>query len=89
MKHCEEVVMSHSVQDYRSLLARAISALETDTAETREDLYQRARKALVTELRKLEPPTSDADVWREQITLDFAIQDFEWPIATITCAKSA
>lgn len=82
--------MGHSVDDYRSLLARAISALKTDTAETREDLYRRARKALVTQLGKLDPPPSDAEVWHEQITLDFAIQDFEWPIATeITCAKSA
>jgi hypothetical protein len=75
------LAMRYSVDTYHSLLARAISALERDTAEAREDLYRRARTALVTELANLDPPASDADVWQEQLKLDFAIQNFEWSIA--------
>jgi hypothetical protein len=82
--------MGHSVQDYHSLLIRAISALETDTPETREELYQRARKALEVMLEKLEPPPSYEDAFEDRLNLDFAIHDLEWSIATeTTYAKSA
>jgi hypothetical protein len=82
--------MRHSVEDYHSLLIRAISALESDTAETREGLYRRARKALEAMLEKLEPPPSYEDAFEERLNLDFAIHDLERSIATgMTYAKSA
>jgi hypothetical protein len=83
-----DVAMRHSVDDYHSLLARAISALGSDTAESREELYERARTALVTEFEKLDPPASEADLWQEQLKLDFAIQNLSI-VPEMTYAKSA
>jgi hypothetical protein len=69
--------MHHSVEDYRSLLIRAISALESNTSEAREDLYRRARKSLEAMLETLEPPPSYEDAFEERLNLDFAIHDVE------------
>jgi hypothetical protein len=80
--------MRRSIADYHSLLAQNVP--QKYTAEDRKELYERARTALVTEFGKLEPPPSDAEVWQEQLKLDFAIHNFEWSIATeMAYAKSA
>jgi hypothetical protein len=70
--------MRASVDDYHSLLARAVSALKNDTAEARQDLYERARIALKAEFGKLDPPPLDVEVLQERLKLDFAIHNFEW-----------
>jgi hypothetical protein len=70
--------MLPSVEDYYSLLARAVSVLENDTAEARQEVYDRARTALKAEFGKLDPPPSDKEALQEQLKLDFAIHDFEW-----------
>ena len=38
--------------DYYAVLARAVVDLETNDAATRAELYERARKIVVAELRK-------------------------------------
>jgi hypothetical protein len=73
--------MHRSIGDYHSLLANAVSALEKDTAEAREGLYERARAALKAEFDKLDPPPSEFDVIDERLKLNFAIHDFEWSTA--------
>jgi hypothetical protein len=80
--------MRRSIADYCSLLAHSVP--EKYSAEAREELYGRARSALVTEFGKLNPPPADADVWNEQLKLDFAIYDFEWSFVTqMSYTKSA
>ena len=69
--------MPPSVDDYYSLLARAASVLENNTAEARQELYDRARAALKAEFGKLDPPPSDKEALQERLKLDFAIHDFE------------
>jgi hypothetical protein len=70
--------MRPSVDDYHCLLVRAVSALKKDTAEARQELYERARTALKAEFRKLDPPPSDGEILQQGLKLDFAIHDFEW-----------
>ena len=70
--------MHPSVDDYHSLLARAVSALKDDTAEARQKLYERARMALKAEFGKLDPPPPEEDVLQQGLKLDFAIHNFEW-----------
>jgi hypothetical protein len=70
--------MPPSVDDYYSLLARAASVLENDTAEARQEVYDRARMALKAEFGKLDPPPSDEEALQERLKLDYAIHDFEW-----------
>jgi hypothetical protein len=72
--------MPPSVEDYYSLLVRAASVLENNTAEARQVVYKRARSALKTEFGRLDPPPSDEDALQERLKLDFAIHDFEWSI---------
>src|SRR5271166_1379273 len=60
--------------DYQSLLTRAVANLpSTGSATTRQAIYDRARKALVTQLRSLRPPLPDSDIEREERALDKAI----------------
>ncbi len=60
--------------DYQSLLTRAVANLpSTSSAATRQAIYDRARKALVTQLRSLRPPLPDSDIEREERALDKAI----------------
>jgi hypothetical protein len=57
--------------DYYSLLTNAISALDQDTPETRQELFERAKKALGEQLRAL--GDDDAEIMREQRRLAAAI----------------
>jgi hypothetical protein len=59
-------------------LAKAVSALDNDNADAREELYERARAALKAEFDKRDPPPSEFDVLEERLKLNFAIHDLEW-----------
>jgi hypothetical protein len=63
--------------DYHPLLARAVEGLGNDTADGRRALYERARAALVTQLRGVDPPLSDAEITRERLVLEDAIRKVE------------
>ena len=56
--------------DYHPLIARAVDGLGTSTGEARRALYERARAALVAQLRSIEPPLSEADITRERLALE-------------------
>jgi hypothetical protein len=82
--------MRRSINDYRSLLASAISSLGTSNAEARQEIYDRARAALKAEFDKLSPAPSEIELLNERIKLNFAIHDLEWSTAAeISYAKSA
>lgn len=63
--------------DYYPLLARAIAGLPTKTVEARGVVYERARKALLAQLRGAEPPLRDEDIARERGSLEDAIRRLE------------
>ena len=64
--------------DYQSLLNRAVANLpNSSTAAARHAIYDRARVALVTQLRSLRPPLPDSDIEREERALDKAIAQVE------------
>lgn len=63
--------------DYHPLIARAVGGLEVDTAENRRALYERARTALVTQLRSTVPPLEEAVITRERLALEEAIRKVE------------
>jgi TPR repeat protein len=67
--------VSPSTADYCSLVAQAISALDSNTAEARETLYERARKALVEQLQVR--GSADTDTVLEQRALAAAIHQVE------------
>ena len=64
--------------DYQSLLTRAVANLSsTNSAATRQAIYDRARKALLTQLRTLRPPLPESDIAREENALNQAIAQVE------------
>ncbi|MCW5676809.1 MAG: hypothetical protein KIT65_02570 [Xanthobacteraceae bacterium] len=63
--------------DYRPLLSRAVAGLDPNTGEARRAVYDRARTALVNQLRGLNPPLAEADITRERLALEDAIRKVE------------
>lgn len=63
--------------DYFPVLSRAVAGLETNTAEARRAVYERARAAIVRQLRAIEPPLPEEDIAREQSQLEEAIRRIE------------
>jgi hypothetical protein len=63
--------------DYHPLIVRAVDGLGASTGEARRALYERARAALVAQLRAIEPPLSEADITRERLALEDAIRKVE------------
>src|SRR6202046_3195303 len=63
--------------DYQPLIARAIEGLGKSTGEARRALYERARTALVTQLRSVEPALSESEITKERLALEEAIRQVE------------
>ena len=63
--------------DYYPLIAKAVSGLEKSTGDTRRALYDRARTALLAQLRGVEPALSEPDITRERLALEEAIRKVE------------
>ena len=64
--------------DYYPLVAKAIAGLEKNTGEGRRALYERARTALVAQLRGMnDPPLTEAEITRERLALEEAIRKVE------------
>ncbi|MDT3684236.1 MAG: hypothetical protein RO009_04240 [Pseudorhodoplanes sp.] len=63
--------------DYYPLVARAVAGLEKNTGEARRALYERARTALVAQLRGTDPPLDEAEITRERLALEEAIRKVE------------
>jgi hypothetical protein len=63
--------------DYYPLISRAISGLDKNTGENRRALYDRARVALVNQLRGVQPALEESDITRERLALEEAIRKVE------------
>ena len=63
--------------DYYPLIARAVAGLDKNTGEIRRALYERARTALVAQLRSVDPPLNESDITRERLALEEAIRKVE------------
>jgi hypothetical protein len=65
------------MQSYYELLAPAVARLDENTGDARRALYDRARTALVAQLRGVDPPLDNSDIIREQLALEDAICNVE------------
>ena len=64
--------------DYYPLIARAIAALDPSApGEARRALYERARTALIAQLRGVQPALSEAEITRERLALEDAVRRVE------------
>jgi hypothetical protein len=64
--------------DYYPLIARAIAGLDPAApGESRRALYERARAALISQLRSVQPPLSESEITRERLSLEEAVRKVE------------
>jgi hypothetical protein len=63
--------------DYYPLISRAVAGLEKNSGEARRGLYERARTALVAQLRGLNPPLTESEITRERLALEESIRKVE------------
>ena len=63
--------------DYHPLIARAVAGLDKNTGENRRALYERARVALVAQLRGVAPALDESEITRERLALEEAIRKVE------------
>ncbi len=63
--------------DFHPILARAVAGLSDNSPEARRAIYERARAALLAQLRGLDPPLSEAEIMRERLALDEAVARIE------------
>ena len=73
--------------DYQSLIARAVEGLDLHKVETRRALYERARTALVTQLRAVDPPLSESAIAKERLALESAIRKVEADAAKVPARR--
>lgn len=63
--------------DFYPILARAVAGLSDTSPAARQAIYDRARTALVAQLRSLDPPLGEAEIMRERLALDEAVARIE------------
>jgi hypothetical protein len=63
--------------DYYPLISRAVTGLDKNTGENRRALYERARTALVAQLRSVDPALNESDITRERLALEESIRKVE------------
>lgn len=66
-----------SISKYDDLLSRAVARLPHNAPDLRRDIYERARAALIKQLRNLRPPISDASLVAEERAFNEAIERVE------------
>jgi hypothetical protein len=49
--------------DYYSIMANAVRVLDWNTRDARRQLYERARAALITQMRGTTPALDQSDIW--------------------------
>ena len=67
--------------DYYPLISRAVAGLEKNNGENRRALYERARAALLAQLRGVTPPLNESDITRERLALEELIRKVEAELA--------
>ncbi|MBB5752641.1 hypothetical protein [Prosthecomicrobium pneumaticum] len=63
--------------DYYAVLKKAIAGLERNTGETRRAVYDKARNALIGQLKAIDPPLTTSEISRQRLELEEAIRKVE------------
>ncbi|MBV9392872.1 MAG: hypothetical protein JOZ84_00525, partial [Methylobacteriaceae bacterium] len=74
--------------DYYPLLAKAVAAQAQSDPNKRRAIYERARTALLGQLRAIQPPIPEPDIQRESQALDEAVNRLESEIAAKDAAPA-
>jgi hypothetical protein len=63
--------------EYYAVLKRAVGGLESGSAESRRAVYDKARNALIGQLKAIDPPLAAAEISRQRLELEEAIRRVE------------
>lgn len=63
--------------DYYSVLKKTVAALPENNGASRRAIYQRARTAIVNQLKAYDPPLTPSEITNEQLRLEEAIRKVE------------
>lgn len=63
--------------DYHAILKRAISSLPSANGEARRAVYEKARAALVNQLKAFDPPLTPSEITQQRLQLEEAIRKVE------------
>ncbi len=63
--------------DYRDLLRRAVEALPENNGAARRQVYEKARAALLAQLRALDPPLPSREITQHRLQLEDCIRQVE------------
>src|SRR5258708_31815106 len=74
--------------DYYPLIARAVAGLQKNTGDARRTVYERAREALVAQLRGVTPALDESDVTGERLGREEAIRKGEGESARQSTSRS-
>src|SRR5829696_948521 len=70
--------------EYYAVLSRAITGLTNASPDTRRAVYDKARNALISQLRAIEPPLPTSEISRQRLELEEAIRRVEREIQSGT-----
>ncbi len=63
--------------EYYAVLSKAVASLEVNTAEARRAVYDKARNALIGQLKAIVPPLPTSEISRQRLELEEAIRRAE------------
>ncbi|MCF6302928.1 MAG: hypothetical protein L3J13_06975 [Devosiaceae bacterium] len=63
--------------NYQELLSKAVGALPENNGASRRDVYEKARKALVAQLRAINPPLPAREITQHRLELEDCIREVE------------
>ncbi len=63
--------------NYQELLSKAVGALPENNGASRREVYEKARKALVTQLRAINPPLPAREITQHRLELEDCIREVE------------
>jgi hypothetical protein len=63
--------------EYYAVLSKAVAGLESNSADSRRAVYDKARNALIGQLKAIDPPLPTAEISRQRLELEEAIRRVE------------
>ena len=63
--------------EYYAVLSRAVAGIEFSSVEARRSVYDKARNALIGQLKAIDPPLAAAEISRQRLELEEAIRRVE------------
>ena len=75
--------------EYYAVLSKAVAGLEANSADTRRAVYDKARNALIGQLKAIDPPLPTAEISRQRLELEEAIRRVERETSTAPAGAPA